>query len=129
MCSTAPGRPTRSNGSRSTEKPAQTIPWLSPFESEAVKALLVTIGAAQTHGLEPETTRDELDIRGLAEDAGCTDKQIEVFMFTCAGRRQCDIARVLGISHAGVQHHLETARRKLVRIVPPPEVLREIASA
>jgi DNA-binding CsgD family transcriptional regulator len=102
-------------------------PWLSPFKSEAVKALLVTIGAAQAHGLEPEKPPDELDIRGLAEDAGCTKRQVEVFMLTCAGRRQCDIARELGISSTGVWRHLDTARRKLVRVVPPLDVLREIA--
>jgi DNA-binding CsgD family transcriptional regulator len=102
-------------------------PWLSPFKSEAVKALLVTIAGAQAHGLGPEKPPDELDIRGLAEDAGCTEKQVEVFMFTCAGWRQGDIARELGISRTSVWRRLDTARRKLVRVVPPLEVLREIA--
>jgi DNA-binding CsgD family transcriptional regulator len=103
--------------------------WLSPFNSEAVQALLVTIGAAQAHSLEPERPPDELDIRALAEDAGCTEKQIEVFMFTCAGQRQREIAVALGISQAAVWRLLDIARRKLVRVVPPLEVLREVARA
>jgi DNA-binding NarL/FixJ family response regulator len=99
-------------------------PWLSPFKSEAVKALLVIIGAAQAHGLKPEKPADELDIRGLAEDAGCTARQVDVFMLTCAGCTQRTIAAAVGICQASVSRELDTARRKLVRVVPPPEVLR-----
>ena len=99
-------------------------PWLSPFKSEAVRALLVTIGAAQAHSLRPERTPDELDIRGLAEDAGCTDRQADVFMLTVVGRRQREIASVLGISQPCVSRQLEIARRKMVRLAPPLEVLR-----
>lgn len=48
-------------------------------------------------------------------------------MLTCAGRRQVEIARELGISQASVWQRLNTARRKLLRVVPPLEVLREMA--
>lgn len=53
--------------------------------------------------------------RQLLDDAGLTDRQLEMFLLRAAGVGVRTIARAYGVSPATVRDHLEAADRKIER--------------
>ena len=94
-------------------------PWLSPTRSEAVRALLVFIQAAQ-HSPDCEAPPDgsELDLEAFCLDAELEEPETEVVLLAAEGWVQRQIAEWLGFSQATVSRRLSTARHKLAGHLP-----------
>jgi DNA-directed RNA polymerase specialized sigma24 family protein len=103
-------------------------PWLAPAKSEAVRALLIHIGAAQNSGTATNYPV-EFDLELLCQDAGLTDCQTEVVLMCGEGFGVVAIARMLEISHQAVSLRLHNGRRKILRQIPPLDALRAIQAA
>lgn len=104
-------------------------PWLSPSRSEAVRALLILINAA-ARLVDPSLGQaEEPDLEAICRDAGLTDCQTEAVLMAGEGWSVVMIARFLEISHQAVSLRLHNGRRKLLRQVPPLDVMKMIQTA
>ena len=93
-------------------------PWLSPTRSEAVRALLVLIAAAQAHTAVDEPVESAWDLRAFCEDAELEAPETDVVVLAGEGWTQRRIAEWLGFSQATVSRRLSTGRHKLVGYLP-----------
>jgi DNA-directed RNA polymerase specialized sigma24 family protein len=93
-------------------------PWLAPTRSEAVRALLVLIAAAQAHTAVDEPVEASWDLRGFCEDAELEAPETDVLVLVGEGWSQRRIAEWLGFSQATVCRRLSTGRHKLVGYLP-----------
>lgn len=93
-------------------------PWLDPRRSEAVRALLIWIAAAQSHTPSEPVEQGDWDLRGMCEDAKLDIRETEVVLLVGEGWHQRQIASWLGLSQSTVCRHLSRARHKLAGWLP-----------
>jgi DNA-binding NarL/FixJ family response regulator len=92
-------------------------PWLAPAKSEAVRALLILIGAAQNHSTATNYPV-ELDLQAFCQDAKLKPAETEVVLLAAEGWVQRQIGEWLEINQATVSRRLSSGRRKLSGWLP-----------